>query len=389
MRNLNGKILLLTFLVWQTVNTVFSKDLTEKILDAINSHKSYEMVFERMFKYPNEEDTLGELYTSTVCLQSDGSHVGTHIIGYLRSGSLRSLVAADNEAQYRYNSRENMYRSAKRKTSGKNWKGIQEQVMYFPFTRTEAEWRRFRELGREDGLYILERKDSGRNKSGAVIWTSVTKVKVTAQYIPVLEETVTYSGSKMQYSQYRLRSLSKTVDPGCVKALKKADSLIAVIRKFPDADSVRQQRSAQYKKVRPGDTAAVLTGKLSGQEGFSPWHKGDSILVLDFFYTTCAPCVTAVPEMNELTDSFRNRGVGVYGVIPFESDWGNIPGFRQKTGARYPILETGKDVVHAYGVTGYPRMFIVKNGVIMKIYYGYTRGGIRKDVAAYLKTLIY
>jgi hypothetical protein len=31
-------------------------------------------------------------------------------------------------------------------------------------------------------------------------------------------------------------------------------------------------------------------------------------------------------------------------------------------------------VVYDYGVTGYPRLFVIKNGNIVKIYYGFAKG---------------
>jgi thiol-disulfide isomerase/thioredoxin len=109
----------------------------------------------------------------------------------------------------------------------------------------------------------------------------------------------------------------------------------------------------------------------------------DSILVVDFFYTTCVPCAAAVQEINKVHLRNKDKGVAVIGADAFSSDWEHLDKFISEKGIQYPIVETSRDLVLEYGVTGYPRMFIIKNGRIVKILYGFS-----KDLDKMLQTQI-
>lgn len=100
----------------------------------------------------------------------------------------------------------------------------------------------------------------------------------------------------------------------------------------------------------------------------------DSIIILDFFYTTCAPCIAAIPELNKVSEQYKGKGVSVIGVNPFNTDWDHLPNFISDQALVYQVLKTDKQVVYNYGVTGYPRLFVIKNGIIVKIYYGFAKG---------------
>ncbi|MFM6983408.1 MAG: TlpA family protein disulfide reductase, partial [Chitinophagaceae bacterium] len=52
----------------------------------------------------------------------------------------------------------------------------------------------------------------------------------------------------------------------------------------------------------------------------------------------------------------------------------HLPNFISDHSVAYQVVKTEKQVVYDYGVTGYPRLIVIKNGIIVKIYYGFAKG---------------
>ena len=118
----------------------------------------------------------------------------------------------------------------------------------------------------------------------------------------------------------------------------------------------------------------VFIGKTMDGSSVKVDATKDSVIILDFFYTTCAPCIAAIPEINKVYEHFKDKGVSVIGVNPFNTDWDHLPNFINDHSVAYQVVKTDKQVVYDYGVTGYPRLFVIKNGIIVKIYYGFAKG---------------
>jgi len=82
-----------------------------------------------------------------------------------------------------------------------------------------------------------------------------------------------------------------------------------------------------------------------------------SIVVLDFWATWCGPCVTVMPEIQSLFESYPHDQVHVYGVNIWES--GDPASFMDESGFTYGLLLEGDEVADEYKVTGIPTMYII------------------------------
>ena len=365
-----------------------SKDLIKKVLAATAAFEQYEIRFERRFKYPMEKDTLSEQYVSTVFRTDMEYHIGWHRISYLRSGAARSLIASNTAGLFRVNYKENLSYSTLLKDNEKLLIQNLNGNVYKPLLYTRAELESFSEGRKTDDFLFLERTDTGKNKLQQVTYIRYTSIAIDRKtYIPVSEETRSLSGTREQYSLYKLldyRMLEKSAYPA---VLKTADSLIACIQTFPSADSIRKSRKDLYRKVKPGDSASVFSAELFNGGRFDLAALKDSVLVLDFFYTTCAPCIAALPELNGLYTKYHAMGLQLFGVNAFDTDWDNVPAYIRNRGVLYPIIKTDKQTVYNFGVTGFPRLFVIKNGIIVKIYYGFAKG-MDKELGALIEKLL-
>jgi thiol-disulfide isomerase/thioredoxin len=104
-------------------------------------------------------------------------------------------------------------------------------------------------------------------------------------------------------------------------------------------------------------------------------YKGKLVLI-DFFYKSCYPCMLALPALQNLHEKYNGKGLEVIGIDPYDTkEKDDIANFLAKRGVTYTVLLGGKDVAKEYHVSGYPTMYLIdKNGKIILSQVGYGEG---------------
>ena len=100
------------------------------------------------------------------------------------------------------------------------------------------------------------------------------------------------------------------------------------------------------------------------------WEKlRGKVVVLEFWATWCAPCIAAIPHLNELADHFKGKPVQFIAITDEQSKV--VEGFLKKRAMRAWVgLDTNKSMFKAYSVSGIPHTVVVNtNGVIDGITY--------------------
>ena len=110
------------------------------------------------------------------------------------------------------------------------------------------------------------------------------------------------------------------------------------------------------------------TVTLSGLKG--------KVVLIDFFYKSCYPCLLALPALQELHEKYHAEGLAVIGIDPYDTkEKDDIENFLAKRDVTYTVLLDGKDVAKAYHVSGYPTMYLIdKDGKIIFSQVGYGDG---------------
>jgi thiol-disulfide isomerase/thioredoxin len=96
--------------------------------------------------------------------------------------------------------------------------------------------------------------------------------------------------------------------------------------------------------------------------------KGKVVLV-DFWATTCGPCVKELPRVKELYDRYHGQGFEIIG-ISCDTDKDSLNRFLKEKGLAWPQYfdskqQTDNKFALAFGVDGIPHMFLVdKKGVL-------------------------
>lgn len=99
------------------------------------------------------------------------------------------------------------------------------------------------------------------------------------------------------------------------------------------------------------------------------------VVILDFWYLGCQPCIQAIPDLIELQSKYKGNGVEIIGLNPFDFTEKQRPLLEQsveKLGCNYPIATIPTTVLEAYKVKSYPTTYVIdKKGRIRFSSYGY------------------
>lgn len=78
----------------------------------------------------------------------------------------------------------------------------------------------------------------------------------------------------------------------------------------------------------------------------------EKVVVLNFWFSRCAPCVKEMPVLNELVSRFERRSVGFYA---FTTDKANeVNSFLQNREFRFTHIVDAKPLLDLLGVKAYP-----------------------------------
>ena len=104
-------------------------------------------------------------------------------------------------------------------------------------------------------------------------------------------------------------------------------------------------------------------------------YKGELVLI-DFFYKSCYPCMLALPALQNLHEKYNDKGLKLIGIDPYDTkEKDDIDNFLAKRGVTYTVLLGGKDIAKEYHVSSYPTIYLIdKKGKILFSHVGYGDG---------------
>ena len=77
-----------------------------------------------------------------------------------------------------------------------------------------------------------------------------------------------------------------------------------------------------------------------------------NLIMLEFWFPNCTGCIAAIPEINKIQESYKDKGLQVYGIEFTKTDSLGLARYITKMGIDYPTLFSGKKVALNYGVSG-------------------------------------
>ncbi|MDP1727612.1 MAG: TlpA disulfide reductase family protein [Bacteroidota bacterium] len=190
-------------------------------------------------------------------------------------------------------------------------------------------------------------------------------------FIPV-QYTIEYdilmnNDSMYQYEKYVLHKYE-------INNLK--DEKILTLKSIPDFYKTKDYVPYKSPDPLPKDTIAPGWELFSlTDEKISLNDLKGQLVLIDFFYKSCYPCMQALPALQALHDKYKSKGLRVIGIDPYDKKESGIAAFLGKRGVTYTVLLGGKDAAKDYRVSGYPTMYLIdRKGKIIFIQVGYGKG---------------
>jgi peroxiredoxin len=117
-------------------------------------------------------------------------------------------------------------------------------------------------------------------------------------------------------------------------------------------------------------------------------YLGKNVILLDFWQTTCGPCVMLMPRLEEVATKYADRGL-VYRAVNGGEDAAMIKEFLAATKIKAPIvLDPDGETSRSYLVEGIPQTVLIgKDGKVHVVHAGFSDalpGEISKEIDALL-----
>jgi len=110
------------------------------------------------------------------------------------------------------------------------------------------------------------------------------------------------------------------------------------------------------------------------------------IVVLNFWFTKCPPCVQEMPELNKLTTEFKGKNVEFIAITFNKKEI--VKAFLDKQKFNYTIAANANNVINSYRVNSFPTSIVInKKGEIVLKELGY-RTNIKSVLSSTIKSLL-
>lgn len=161
----------------------------------------------------------------------------------------------------------------------------------------------------------------------------------------------------VEFEKYVLTKYNLNTFPG--------DTLFTVRSISPDI----KIQPARYKEpetpLRTGEIAPDWRLVSTGGDTLSlSDFKGDLVL-MDFLFVSCPPCVEILPDLKTLHEKYKDSGLHIVGLDKIDSQK-TLEYFIGRHGIKYPLLLSNWQVEEAYHLSGYPTTYLIgKEGKIL------------------------
>ena len=226
------------------------------------------------------------------------------------------------------------------------------------YTKMVVVTKRNNRLAQRD-TYVID------NKTLVPVWAKMEAFKKDYVYT----DELTFSGYKF--------------DDVSIKDLKKKQEIL--LKENPvERDGDGSETSRLEKMLHIGDKAPLFSGRFykTGKKFALPDYIGKKVIIVDFWYTHCPPCVRAMPYLSDLNKMFKDKGLIIFGLNSVDNQqhsMDNLNSFLSKRNLSYDVILTQPSVDIMYKINGYPTMYVIdKQGNIAYVEMGFDKEKFEK-----------
>lgn len=137
-----------------------------------------------------------------------------------------------------------------------------------------------------------------------------------------------------------------------------------------------------------GAIATDFTGKLLDNSSVQLSALKGKVVVLNFWFVECAPCIKEMPELNEIVKKYQGNEVEFLAITHNSKD--QIAEFLKKKQFDYKIIAESQNIIDAYKANAFPTHIVIdRDGKIKFSQFGYQSGivqNLTKNIDDALKT---
>lgn len=145
-----------------------------------------------------------------------------------------------------------------------------------------------------------------------------------------------------------------------------ADAQQPTKEQIKQVEDAKKEVKSMKGKVFPEFNLVTLDGEKISTEN----TKG-KILLFNFWFTRCRPCIEEIPELNEMVEEFERDDILF--IAPTFDNSDQVDKFLKRFDFEYEIIADVKEFCLELNIRSYPTHFIVnREGIIEKVRIGYS-----------------
>lgn len=124
--------------------------------------------------------------------------------------------------------------------------------------------------------------------------------------------------------------------------------------------------------IKIGDKAHDFTAKLINDSLFNLTNNKGKIIILDFWYLTCLPCLKSIPKLNQLATYLKDENdILILGINKIDNKQ-EVYNYFEQQGIVYLSTFQSNAIDSLYGIEAHPTICIIdKNGIVRHVEVGY------------------
>jgi peroxiredoxin len=141
---------------------------------------------------------------------------------------------------------------------------------------------------------------------------------------------------------------------------------------FPEIPSNFHLKNQENKPLEVGSIAPAWTLYSTDGNSLSFYELKGKVVLIDFSYIGCLPCMQAIGPMNRLHEKYKDKAVKIVSIYPLDKT-AAVKKYVEKYGIKYPVYMDANTLPAKYHVTGYPGFYLIdQDGKVANVISGYS-----------------
>lgn len=120
---------------------------------------------------------------------------------------------------------------------------------------------------------------------------------------------------------------------------------------------------------------------------FSIEELHDKVVVLNYWFLACGPCILEIPDLKAVTDEFKDHENLIFIAITPRDDAEQLKFFKRKRDFGYYLIPQNTIWPKTHDISLYPTNIIFKNGKIIYRSNGYNKN-IKEELSTQIKSTL-